>query len=84
MRAGAGSLLYVPKGTLHAHKNVGKGVGRVLVTQTPGDLYERFFEEVGKPADGGGERAFEEQQPETKGIVKIAAEHGIEIPVPHR
>src|SRR3712207_2537322 len=26
LRVGAGSLLYVPKGTLHAHKNVGEGV----------------------------------------------------------
>jgi hypothetical protein len=39
---------------------------------------------VGKPADGGGERAFEERQPEAKRIVKIAADHGIEIPAPHR
>ena len=49
---GAGSLLYVPKGILHAHRNVGEGVGRMLVTQTPGSLYERFFEEVGKAVDG--------------------------------
>jgi mannose-6-phosphate isomerase-like protein (cupin superfamily) len=84
LRVGAGSLIYVFKGTLHSHKNVGKGVGRMLVTQTPGGLYERFFEEVGKEVDGGGERAIEEQQPEAKGIVKIAAEHGIEIPAPHR
>lgn len=81
---GAGSLIYVLKGILHSHKNVGKGVGRMLVTQTPGGLYERFFEEAGKPADGGGERAFGERQPEAKGLVKIAAEHGIEIPAPHR
>jgi quercetin dioxygenase-like cupin family protein len=43
LRAGAGSLLYVPKGTLHAHKNVGEGAGRMLVSQTPGGLYELFF-----------------------------------------
>jgi mannose-6-phosphate isomerase-like protein (cupin superfamily) len=36
MRAGAGTLIYVPRGNLHAHKNVGEGVGRMLVTQTPG------------------------------------------------
>ena len=36
LRAGAGSLLYVPKGVLHTHKNIGKGVGRMLLTQTPG------------------------------------------------
>jgi len=38
LRASMGSLIYVPKGTLHAHKNVGEGVGRMLVSQTPGGL----------------------------------------------
>ncbi len=36
IRVGAGSLLYMPKGTLHAHRGMGEGVGRMLVTQTPG------------------------------------------------
>ena len=36
IRARAGSLLYFPKGTLHAHRGVGEGVGRMLATQTPG------------------------------------------------
>jgi mannose-6-phosphate isomerase-like protein (cupin superfamily) len=76
-RAGAGYLLYVPKGILHAHKNVGEGVGRMLVTQTPGGLYERFFEEVGKPLDGEAEPLDFEDQPEAKWIVKVAAEYGI-------
>ena len=83
LRVGAGSLLYVPKGTLHAHKNVGKGVGRMLVTQTPGGLYEHFFEEVSKAVDGtdSGPLVFEDQ-PHVGRIVKVAAEHGIEIPPP--
>ena len=81
LRAGAGSLLYVPKGTLHTHKNIGKGVGRMLLTQTPGGLYELFFQKAGMPADGDevGPPAFEDR-PDVKRIVKIAAEHGIEIP----
>ena len=36
LRAEAGFLLYVPKNILHAHKNVGHGVGRMLVSQAPG------------------------------------------------
>ena len=82
--AGAGSLLYVPKGTLHAHRNVGEGVGRMLITQTPGGLYERFFEEVGKPADGeSGPLAFQ-ARPEVDIIRAIASEYGIEVlpPIP--
>ena len=80
IRVGAGSLLYVPKGTLHAHKNVGEGVGRMLVTQTPGGLYERFFEEVGKAVDSEAGPLVFEDQPDVGRIVEMAAEHGIEIP----
>jgi quercetin dioxygenase-like cupin family protein len=82
MRVGAGSLIYVPKGTLHAHKNVGEDVGRMLMSQTPGGLYERFFEEVGKPMDGEAGLLSFEDQPDVERIVEIAAECGIEIPEP--
>src|SRR3712207_978020 len=37
MRARTGSLVYVPKGALHAHTNVGGVPGRMLTTHTPGD-----------------------------------------------
>jgi len=82
LRVGAGTLLYVPKGTLHAHQGVGEGVGRMLVTQTPGGLYECFFEEVGKPVDGDGGPVVVEDQSEMASIVAIAAQYGIEIPPP--
>src|SRR3712207_2724007 len=52
IKAEAGSLVYVPRGKLHVHKNVGVEPGRMLLSQTPGGLYERFFEEVGEPAMG--------------------------------
>ena len=81
IRAGAGSLLYVPKGTLHSHKNVGEGVGRMLVTQTPGGLYERFFEQVGEPAMDGSEPPVDVPQDMGR-IVAIAVRYGIEIPRP--
>lgn len=48
INARAGSLIYVPKGNLHAHKNVGEEPGRMLVSQTPGGLHERFLEDVGR------------------------------------
>ncbi len=81
-RAEAGSLLYIPKGTLHSHKNIGEGVGRMLMSQTPGGLYERFFEEVGEAVDGEARPLVFKDQPNMRRIVEIAAEHGIEIPVP--
>ena len=81
---GAGSLLYVPKGTLHAHRNVGEGVGKMLVTQTPGGLYELFFEDVGKPVDADGGWLLFEDQPDVKGVVTIGVKYGIEIARPSR
>ncbi|MDQ3792298.1 MAG: cupin domain-containing protein [Actinomycetota bacterium] len=68
LRAVAGSLVYVPKGTLHAHVNRGEGPARMLVSQTPGGSHERFFEEV-EEADGAG-------------IPELAADYGIEIALP--
>ncbi len=83
LRLGAGSLLYVPKGTLHSHKNVGEGVGRMLLTQTPGGLYERFFEEVGEETTGNVvTTSLEEGSPETARITAIAARYGIEVVLP--
>ena len=82
LKAGAGFLLYVSKGTLHAHKNVGEGVGRMLATQTPGGLYERYFEEAGEPVDGDSGPLVFEEQPEAGRIVALAAQYGIEIPPP--
>src|SRR3712207_5451497 len=82
IRVSAGSLLYFPRGTLHAHRGVGEGVGRMLVTQTPGGLYERSFEEVGRPMDGNGGPLVFEDQPDVANIVSIAARYGIEIPMP--
>ena len=83
LRVGAGSLLYVPKGTLHAHRGVGEGVGRMLVTQTPGGLYERFFEEVGVEAKSNVVMgSVEEDSPEAAWITTIAARYGIEIALP--
>lgn len=84
LRTWAGSLVYVPKGALHAHRNVGEVLGRMLMTHTPGDLYELFFENAGRPADvdDGEPPAFEERPEAEKRIVEVASEFGIEIPPP--
>jgi mannose-6-phosphate isomerase-like protein (cupin superfamily) len=83
MRAGTSYLLYVAKGTLHAHKNVGEGVGRMLVSQTPGGLYEHFIEEVGEEAPSKVVVPSAEKVPsEAARIVTTAARYGIEIALP--
>ncbi len=82
LRMPAGSLLYVPKGNLHAHKNVGEGTGRMLVSQTPGGLHERFFEELGEPPKDTA-TPVPQEVPKIQRIGTIAAKYGIEIsPLP--
>ncbi len=80
--AGAGSLIYVPKGNLHAHINAGEGTARMLVSQTPGGLHERFFEEIGEETKDAFTPLGSEDPPDMERIAKIAAEYGIEIPPP--
>ena len=82
LRIPTGSLLYVPKGNLHAHKKVGEGTGRMLVSQTPGGLHECFFEELGEPA-ADTSAPVPGEPPNVQRIVTIAAGYGIEIsPLP--
>ena len=64
--AGPGAHAYVPKGALHAYRNVGDAAGRLLAVHTPGGPQERFVEAAGS-----------RQTPE--GFALLAAEHGIEI-----
>jgi uncharacterized RmlC-like cupin family protein len=78
-RAGAGSLTYVPRGNLHAHKNLGEGASRLLVSQTPGGLHECFFKEIGEPAMDGVGPPVEGPQGMAR-IAAIAVKYGIEIP----
>jgi mannose-6-phosphate isomerase-like protein (cupin superfamily) len=81
--AGAGSLVYVPRGNLHAYRNVGTTPGRMLVSQTPGGLHERFFEEIGKAVTARTiPMAAKEAPPDVGSIVAIAAKYGIEVPPP--
>lgn len=82
VRVGTGSLVYVPKGNLHAHKNVGTTPGRMLVSQTPGGLHERFFEEIGQEAQDKSKLTLSRGQLDAERIVAIAATYGIEIPPP--
>ncbi len=84
INAGAGSLIYVPKGNLHTHNNVGEEPGRMLVSQTPGGLYERFFEEIGEEMKDRSTAPVSVDPPDMERIAKIAAEYGIEMPSPGR
>ena len=84
INAKAGSLIYVPKGNLHAHNNVAEGIGRLLVSQTPGGLYERFFEDIGEETKDRPTTPVSEDPLDMERIAKIAAEYGIEMMSPGR
>ena len=77
--AGIGSLIYVSKGTLHAFKNVGESAGRLLVSQTPGGIYEGFIEEVGNPATEKAGSPTAEKPPEADRLAEIGTKYGVEI-----
>jgi mannose-6-phosphate isomerase-like protein (cupin superfamily) len=80
--AGPGSLVYVPKGNLHAFENTGNTTGRMLASQTPGGIYEGFVEEVGEPATGEVVPPAVEEVPDAERLIIIGAEYGIEVELP--
>ena len=64
--AQAGSLVFVPRGTVHAFTNTGKTPARILDVTTPGGTHELLLEEVGQGADAGDLR-------------RVYARYGIEM-----
>jgi len=80
IEAGPGSLVYVPKGVLHAFENAGETTGRMLVSQTPGGAYERFIEEVGPPEAGEGvPPETEEPMDNVRRLAAVGALYGVEM-----
>lgn len=80
IKAGAGSFVHVPRGTLHTYENVGAGPARFLTLMVPAGL-EKFFEEVGKPGtDVSSPPPLDEAEIEK--LLAVAPKYGIEIPPP--
>jgi mannose-6-phosphate isomerase-like protein (cupin superfamily) len=50
--AGAGSFVFLPRGTLHRFKNIGAQTAKMLIMAIPAGL-EKFIREVGQPAQEG-------------------------------
>ena len=79
VHATAGTVCYVPKGTLHGHQNVSQRPGRMLAWQTPGGLSEKFYEEIGEDETDEEVPPIDAQSPQAVTIVRTAARYGIEI-----
>jgi quercetin dioxygenase-like cupin family protein len=82
IKASVGSLIYIPKGNLHAFKNVETTTGRMLVSQTPGGLHERFLEEAGQRALDDAAPPATEVQPDARRPAGIGAQYGVEMVSP--
>ncbi len=82
IEAGPGSLVYVPKGRLHAYENAGETRGRMLAIQTPGGTYEGFVEEVGEPVAYGTTPPARDDTPEAERIAAAGARYGVEMASP--
>ena len=82
IEAGIGSLIYVPRGNLHAFQNMGETTGRMLVSQTPGGAYEGCVEEVGELATGRVVPLAVEQASDAERLVRVGVEYGIEVEPP--
>ena len=80
LTASAGALIYVPKGALHTHNNMGEDVSRMLVTQTPGGLCEKFFEEMGLPGTGPSSVPPAPTPEELRRMMELGRKYGIEYP----
>lgn len=78
IRAGAGSLVHVPKGMVRAYKNPGQASARAIVVFTPGG-FEGFFEEAGEPAAADPASPPPAGEPDPEGLTAVAAKYGCEI-----
>jgi mannose-6-phosphate isomerase-like protein (cupin superfamily) len=79
--AGPGSFVYLPKGSLHLHRNAGDTPARALVLQTPAGV-EKLFEEGAKPATDTSSVPPLPEMPEIQRAVETAQKYGIEVPPP--
>jgi quercetin dioxygenase-like cupin family protein len=66
-----GAALYMPRGHVHAFKNIGASPGKLLISTSPSG-FETFFSRCADAFNRPG-------PPDMKAIMDIAAEHGIEF-----
>jgi len=79
--AGPGTLVHLPRGRLHVHRNAGDTPARALVLVTPAGV-EKFVEEAGEPAKDPSSVPPPPEMQELQVIVEKAQKYGIEVPPP--
>lgn len=81
LTAGAGSVVYLPKGRLHSHSNPGDSPARAVVFYTPGGV-EKFIEDAGKPATDPTALPPPPDEADLVRLLAAAPKHGFEAPPP--
>lgn len=81
LRAGPGTVVYIPRGALHKFRNVGKVPARLMVMVAPAG-FERFFMELGEPASDLSQPPAYDTPPDVAAVVSLAREHDCEIVPP--
>jgi len=83
-RAGPGTHLQVPRGGIHAFRNVGATPGRLLILNAPGKVHVGFFTEAGEPMPPGTRELPppSSQPPDIPRILEIGRRNVLEFLLP--
>jgi quercetin dioxygenase-like cupin family protein len=74
----SGDTVHIPSQEPHSYRNTGECVGHMVAIIQPSGI-EKFFDELGTPAEGATEPAPLTGPPDLERLISITAKHGIEI-----
>ncbi|AMM84787.1 cupin domain-containing protein [Martelella sp. AD-3] len=78
-RCGKGDFLYVRPGDVHAFRNAGPTVSRIIIINLPAGPHEDFFRAVGDPVASETETFPEIAPPDMQKLLATAEQFGIHI-----
>ena len=81
VRAGAGSVVHVPRRLLHTYRNVGTSPTRQLVVITPAG-FEQFFVVAGEATDDPSAPPISQEPPDIDRLLAIGRKYDLEVPPP--
>ena len=67
---GVGDTVFIPRGSVHHHQNLGEVAARALTVLTPGAIGRRYFEEMAEVINAPG-------KPDTTKLKEIMLRHGL-------
>ena len=82
VRAGVGEFVFIPRGVVHAFKNVGQEPARCLGIVTPGGLAEKLLTGLGEQAKADTLPPPPEGPPDVERIMAIVSKYDTEMVLP--